>query len=125
MIDYTTNPGWATTSHNGKVEALTKDEAKLNTVNALNDLAAKHKKKACADFRSDATAGLLIEAILDPAKTDVVMVKGVHQAKFGTNNPRDQVRIDQTHYQVRWGGKADHIYVQPNLGGNWDITEIT
>jgi hypothetical protein len=40
MIDCTTNPGWGTTSHNGKFEALTKDEAKLNTTQALNDLAA-------------------------------------------------------------------------------------
>lgn len=125
MIDYTTNPKWGTPEHMGKVEKLTDDEAALNKTGVLEALCAAHKKKACSGFRKDATNSLLVEAILNPGKTDVTMVKGVHQAKFGTGNPKDQVRVDQSHYQVRWQGAAHHIYVQPNLSQKWDITEIT
>jgi hypothetical protein len=125
MIDYATNAGWSTPAHKGKIEELTKDEAALNKTGVLESLAAAHKIKKCFGFRTDPSNGLLVEAILDPAKTDVVMVKGVHQAKFGAANPLDQVRVDQTHYQVRWAGAAHHIYVQPNLSAKWEITEMT
>ena len=125
MIDYATNSGWATPAHKGKLEELTTDEAALNKEGVLEALAAKLKVKACFGFKGDKTNGLLVEAILNKTETQVVMVKGVHQAAFGAANPRDQVRIDQTHYQVRFAGAAHHVYVSPNLAQKWDITEIT
>jgi hypothetical protein len=123
MIDYTTNPGWQTPTHMGKVEALTKEEAALNKPGVLEALCKALKGKA--PERGDATNGQLVLAVLDPDSTLVVMVKGVHQAKFFSSNPRDQEHIDQTHYQVRYQGSAHHIYVSPNLAQKWDIVQIT
>ena len=123
MIDYATNPTWPVSFHLGKEEALSKDEKALNKEGVLEALCKGLGGKA--PERGDATNGQLVLAVLDPGSTSVVMVKGVHQAKFFSKNPRDQGHIDQTHYQVRWQGGAHHVYVSPNLRQNWDIVEIT
>jgi uncharacterized protein YcnI len=123
MIDYATNPGWQTTTHKGKVEDLTKEEAALNKEGVLEALCKGLKGKA--PERGDATNGQLVLAVLDPDTSLVVMVKGVHQAKFFSSNPRDAGHIDQTHYQVRFQGGAHHIYVSPNMRQTWDIVQIT
>lgn len=125
MIDYSQHSDWASPSHRGKAEGLTKDEEALNKEGALEALCKAYQKSAAKDFRKDATNGGLVAAIMDDAATSVIMVKGLHQAAFVSNNPRDQTRLDQTHFRVEWAGKQHHIYVQPNLGGKWDITEIT
>lgn len=124
MIDYSKNPGWQTNEHNGKVEDLKDDEKALNKEGVLEALCEKYQKSAVA-VRKDATKGGLVATILHKTDKDVIMVKGIHQAVFFSSNPRDQHRIDQTHYRVEWGGKQHHIYVQPNLAQKWDITEIT
>lgn len=123
MIDYTAHPNWSVPSHFGKEEKLTADEAALNKEGVLEKLIENFKN---ANAGKDATNGALRTAILDKTTTQVTMVKGVHQAKFFSKNVRDQGRIDQTHYQVKWV-RADphHIYVQPNLSQKWDVTEIT
>ena len=125
MIDYTTNPDWATPTHFGKEEKLTDDEKALNQEGVLEALCDKLKKSGGTSCRSDKTGGALVHAILASEKKSVIMVKGVHQAKFGSGNARDQHRLDQTHYRVTFQGKSHHIYVQPNLAQKWDITEVT
>lgn len=60
------------------------------------------------------------------SKTDELLVyKGVHQDTFGTNTKRDQVRLDQAHFNVVYSQQACHVYAQPNLSQKWEITEIT
>lgn len=125
MIDYTKHPDWATPSFKGQAEKLTKDEAALNQEGVLEALCGAHQTSAGKSCRSDATKGALVAAILHKTEKSVIMVKGLHQAKFVSNNVLDQNRIDQTHYRVEWAGKQHHIYVQPNLAQKWDITEIT
>lgn len=56
---------------------------------------------------------------------DTVRVyKGIHQEKFGSSNPRDQVRIDQSHFNVFVQGRPCHVYVEPYVS-RYEITEIT
>lgn len=125
MIDYSQHSNWASPVHSGRAERLTKEEAALNKEGALEALCETHRTRPARDFRKDATNGGLVAAILDKAEKKVIMVKGLHQATFGSSNVRDQDRIDQSHFRVEWAGKQHHIYVQPNLAQKWEITEIT
>lgn len=55
----------------------------------------------------------------------VEVYAGIHQDKYFSNTARDQTRIDQSHFNVVYKGAARHVYVQPNLRGEYEITEIT
>ena len=56
---------------------------------------------------------LAVPAILASGTKTVIMVKGVHQAKFGSGNALDQHRLDQTHYRVTFRARFSVLLVEP------------
>ena len=93
---------------------------KLNTETDIKGLFSAVKLE-----RGDRTKANVVLSMLRSGEVDVIVYKGLHQSKYFSNNPLDNSRIDQAHFNVLIQGVAYHVYVQPSLSGKFEITEIS
>ncbi len=99
--------------------------AASHSLNSQTAILALFQQSLASDLRGNRTHAEAVRSAAISDSDTLNIYKGVHQDKFGTNTARDQIRIDQAHFNVVFGGKACHVYAQPNLAQKWEITEIT
>jgi len=99
--------------------------ATTHTLNNQTAVISLFQRGLASDLRGDRSHAESVRDAANAGTRPVKVYKGVHQDRFGTNTAHDQVRIDQAHFNIIFQEKACHVYVQPNLRGEWEITEIT
>ena len=96
-----------------------------HTLNSEPTILGLFQQALARDLRGNRSHAESVRATAISDSDSLTIYKGVHQDKFGTNTARDQVRLDQAHFNVVFNSRACHVYAQPNLGQKWEITEIT
>ena len=96
-----------------------------HTLNSQTAILALFQQSLARDLRGNRTHAEAVRNSAISSTDSLTIYKGVHQDRFATNTRRDQIRLDQTHFNVVFNQRACHVYAQPNLAQKWEITEIT